>query len=66
MGVNNLVYRGQEEISRAVGINWKNFSYYVKNKKLPVFRIDGKGTWLAMPDDLKKWLLDQRENNLYK
>lgn len=62
----NLVYRGQEEISRAVGINWKNFSYYVRKKELPVFRIDGKGSWLAMPDDLKEWLHIQRKNNLKK
>ena len=65
-GNNNLVYRGQKEIAAAVGINWKNFSYYIKKKKnpLPVFRIDGKGTWLAMPKDLEKWLLIEREMSL--
>lgn len=60
----NLVYRGQKEISSAVGINWKNFTYYVNRMDLPVFRIKENGTWLALPEDLKEWLLEQKKKGI--
>lgn len=59
-----IVLRGQKEISEAAGLNWKIFSYYVREKGLPVFRIDNKGTWLATPEDLTEWIRRQRDENL--
>lgn len=60
------VYRGIREISTAAGLNWKNFSYFVREKGLPVWQIDGRGTYLATPEDLKQWINEQREKNLKK
>ena len=59
-----LVYRGAREICEAVGINWKEMGYFVSKKGLPAFKIDGKGSWIARPDDLAAWIAQQRDENL--
>jgi hypothetical protein len=59
-----FVYNGAREICAAVGINWKEITYYVENKQLPAFKIDGKGNWLALPSDLEAWVLKQRNESI--
>lgn len=61
-----LVYRGKQEICAAVGISWQNMAYYIEKKDLPVFKIDGCKTWLALPDDLKAWVKVERDKKLKK
>jgi len=59
-----LCYRGTVEISNAVGINHKNFRHFVKCKGLPAFRIEGKGNYIALAEDLEKWLKSERDKHL--
>ena len=59
-----LVFRGAKEICGAVGVNWKEMTYYVSKKGLPAFKIDGKGSWIARPTDLEAWIEKQRNENL--
>jgi hypothetical protein len=58
-----IVYRGVREISAAAGLNWKRFRHYVDEMDLPVFRIEGVGPWLAMPEDLARWVEEQRDQD---
>ena len=58
-----MVYRGAQEICAAVGVPWKEICYFVAEKKLPAWKIDGKGNWLALPDDLNRWIIQQRNAN---
>ena len=52
----NLVYRGAREICGAVGVPWKEIATFVAEKGLPAWKIDGRGTWLALHDDLAEWI----------
>ncbi len=56
-----LVYRGAKEICAAVGLNWKEFSRYVKELDLPAFKVPGSTQWLATPEDLEEWIHKQRD-----
>ncbi len=65
MAGNNLdLCRGAKEIGAAVGINWKEITYYVREKGLPAFKIDGKGGWMAITTDLALWVVKMRDENL--
>jgi hypothetical protein len=55
-----IVHKGRQAISSMVGINWKNFLYFVKHEDLPVYRPGGKGTYCALDDDLREWSIQQR------
>jgi len=59
-----IVVSGARAIGEAVGVNWKVLPVYVQEKGLPAFRIDGKGAWMALPDDLKKWAERMRDENI--
>jgi hypothetical protein len=59
-----IVLRGSKEICAAVGVNWKRIREYVDHKGLPAWQIDGKGPWLALPEDLAKWIHRQRDEHL--
>lgn len=61
-----IVITGAKAIGSAVGINWKILPQYVKEKGLPAYRIDGQGSWMALPDDLKKWAERMRDENIGK
>jgi hypothetical protein len=58
-----IVYRGAKEICGAVGVPWKEISTYVKVHGLPAFKLNG-GHWVALPEDLKKWIENQRDIHL--
>ena len=59
-----FILRGAKEISGFVGVNWKNFSYFVREKQLPAWQYDGVGLWLALPEDLAGWVRKMRDENL--
>ena len=59
-----LVYRGAREICGAVGVPWKELARFVAEKGLPAWRIDGRGMWLALHDDLGEWIKQQRDEHL--
>jgi len=59
-----LVYRGAREICGAVGVPWKEIAVFVAEKGLPAFKIDGRGTWLALREDLEAWITRQRNEHL--
>ena len=61
-----IVYRGAKEICAAVGIPWKELNLFVKKDKLPAFKLNGRGPWLALPDDLERWMQKQRDSYLGK
>lgn len=66
MEIDRIVYKGAKEICAAVGVNWKEIAHFVEKKGLPAFKIDGRGSWIARPDDLQKWIQKQRDENLRK
>lgn len=59
-----IVYRGAKEICRAVGIPYNEIAAFVTEKGLPAFKIDGRGCWLALHDDLADWIKTQRDQCL--
>lgn len=59
-----LVYRGTKEICAVVGLNYKQFTTYIKQHGLPAFRIAGKTQWLATHTDLERWINEQRDKYL--
>jgi hypothetical protein len=59
-----IVISGAEEIGKAVGVSWKMLPWYIRHKGLPAWRIDGKGKYMALPDDLREWILKMRDENL--
>lgn len=61
-----IVIAGAKAIGDAVGVNWKILPQYVQEKGLPAFRIDGKGAWMATPEDLKAWVARMRDENIGK
>ncbi len=62
-----LVYRGAKEICAAVGINHKQMLHYVKKEGLPAFKLGGNSKiWIALPEDLEKWIHEQRDKYLKK
>lgn len=56
-----IVYKGAREICGAVGVPWKDIGYFIKHKGMPAFRIDNKGLYIALPDDMRKWAEQMRD-----
>ena len=61
-----IVISGAKEIGKAAGVAWNHLPWYISEKGLPAWRIDGKGPYLALPDDLRAWVLRMRDENLAK
>ena len=61
-----IVISGAKAIGAAVGVPWNTLPWYVTNKGLPAWKIDGKGNWMALPDDLRAWAVRMRDENLKK
>jgi hypothetical protein len=59
-----LVYRGAKEICGAIGVSWKDISFFVLEHGLPAFKIGGG--WVALPSDLQQWVEAQRDKSLKK
>ena len=61
-----IVISGAKEIGKAAGVSWQILPWYISEKGLPAWRIDGKGAYLALPDDLREWVRRMRDENLAK
>lgn len=59
-----ICIRGAKEICAAIGENPKEMLRLVEELNLPAWRRDGRGAWRALPEDLRKWLVEQRDRNL--
>lgn len=62
--MNQLAIKGAAAICAAVGQNRKDIGRLVNEKGLPAFKLDGKGNWIALPDDLAQWLRKERDRAL--
>lgn len=56
--------KGAKDICDAVGENPKNINELVRVHGLPAWKRDAKGTWRALPDDLRNWIRQQRDRHI--
>lgn len=59
-----IVYRGAKEICSVVGEDFRAINKLVENEGLPAWRRRADGVWRALPDDLEKWITNQRNKYL--
>lgn len=62
--MNDFCLKGAKEICEAVGENPKNIHELVKDHGLPAWKRGRRGTWRALPDDLRRWIREQRDRNI--
>ncbi|OIO02199.1 MAG: hypothetical protein AUJ49_06600 [Desulfovibrionaceae bacterium CG1_02_65_16] len=59
-----ICVKGARAICEAVGENPKQIVRLVAELGLPAWRRNGTGSWRALPEDLKRWVLVQRNQHL--
>lgn len=59
-----ICIKGARAICLAVGENPKHINRLVKHCDLPAWKRAGTGSWRALPEDLKQWMLIQRNEHL--
>lgn len=59
-----ICIKGARAICEAVGENPKHIVRLVAELGLPAWRRAGSGSWRALPEDLKRWVLAQRNQHL--
>ncbi|GAB6126797.1 DNA-binding protein [Humidesulfovibrio idahonensis] len=59
-----ICIKGARAICEAVGENPKQIVRLVAEMGLPAWRRNGSGSWRALPEDLKRWVLAQRNQHL--
>lgn len=62
--MDHFCLKGARDICDAVGENPKNIHELVKEHGLPAWKRGAKGTWRALPDDLRLWIREQRDRNI--
>ena len=62
--MDNICLKGARDICSAVGENPKNTNELVKDFGLPAWKRDTKGTWRALPSDLRRWIREQRDRHI--
>lgn len=60
----DICIKGARAICEAVGENPKQINFLVDELGLPAWRRGGTGSWRALPEDLKRWILEQRNSHL--
>jgi hypothetical protein len=60
----DICIKGARAICEAVGENPKHINLLVTQLGLPAWRRAGSGSWRALPEDLKGWILEQRNSHL--
>jgi len=60
----DICIKGARAICEAVGENPKQINHLVSKLGLPAWRRGGAGSWRALPEDLKRWIFEQRNNHL--
>ncbi len=63
-GNTGICIKGARAICEAVGENPKHIARLVSHMGLPAWKRDGSGSWRALPEDLKRWMLAQRNTHL--
>lgn len=59
-----ICVKGARAICEAVGENPKQIVRLVNELGLPAWRRAGSGSWRALPEDLKRWVVVQRNRHL--
>lgn len=62
--MDTICLRGARMICEAVGENHKEIVSLVRDKGLPAWKREEKGTWRALPEDLRRWVKGLRDANL--
>ena len=62
--MDTISLKGAKEICTAVGENPKHISELVRTMGLPAWKRDCRGTWRALPEDLRRWVREQRDRNI--
>lgn len=62
--MSDFCFKGAKEICEAVGENPKNIHELVREHGLPAWKRGARGTWRALPDDLRRWIREQRDRNM--
>lgn len=62
--MDSFCIKGARDICEAVGESPKQINELVAEHGLPAWKRDIKGTWRALPDDLHRWLRQQRDRNI--
>lgn len=60
----DICLKGAREICDAVGENSRNIIELVRDKGLPAWKREDKGAWRALPEDLHRWIREQRDRNI--
>lgn len=62
--MDSICLKGAKDICLAVGENPKNMHQLVRMHGLPAWKRGVKGTWRALPEDLRAWLREQRNQHM--
>ena len=60
----DICLKGAREICEAVGENPRNITELVRFKGLPAWKREDKGSWRALPEDLQRWIREQRDRHI--
>ncbi len=62
--MNDICLKGAREICDAVGENPRRINELVRDRGLPAWKRDDKGIWRALPEDLHRWIREQRDRHI--
>ncbi|EGB15351.1 hypothetical protein DND132_2146 [Pseudodesulfovibrio mercurii] len=62
--MSEICLKGAKDICEAVGENPRNITELVRDKGLPAWKRDDKGSWRALPEDLQRWIREQRDRHI--
>jgi len=62
--ITDICLKGAREICEAVGENPRNIIELVRDRGLPAWKRDDKGAWRALPEDLHRWIREQRDRHI--
>jgi len=57
----DICLKGAQAICEAVGENPRRINELVRDNGLPAWKKGDKGAWLALPEDLHRWIREQRD-----
>ena len=60
----DICLKGAREICEAVGENPRNIIELVHERGLPAWKREDKGAWRALPEDLRRWIREQRDRHI--
>lgn len=62
----SICLKGAQAICEAVGENPRRIVDLVRYNGLPAWKKGEKGAWLALPEDLHRWIREQRDRHISK